>query len=116
MSLGKWCRHKCALLPLTLTYSHHVVTFHIWFIFILTFVVKLAEEIEGNDSVKVNHHSQQTHCHHELSREGKETVSTFKPNPISSIELCSALACFPLCVTEDKIVRRVLTPMAISSK
>lgn len=50
-----------------MTYSHHVITFHIWFIFILTLVVKLPEEIEGNDSVEVDHHGQQAHCHHELA-------------------------------------------------
>lgn len=56
----------------TVTYSHHVIAFHIWFIFILTLVVKLAEEIEGNYGVKVHHHSQQAHCHHELAETRKK--------------------------------------------
>lgn len=53
------------------THSHHVVTFHIRFIFIFTLVVKLAEEIEGNYGVKVHHHSQQAHRHHELAEKGR---------------------------------------------
>ncbi len=49
------------------TYSHHVVTLHIRFIFILTHVVELPEEIEGHHGIEVDHHSQQTHRHQQLN-------------------------------------------------
>lgn len=51
------------------TYRHHVITFHIWFIFIFTFIVELAEEVECHNSVKIHYYSQESYSKHKLYRE-----------------------------------------------
>lgn len=50
------------------TYSHHVITLHIWLILILALVVELPEEIEGHHSIEIDHNCQQAHCQHQLRR------------------------------------------------
>lgn len=51
------------------SYRHHVVTFHVWFIFIFTLVVEFAEEVEGHNSVKVYYDSQESYSKHKLCME-----------------------------------------------
>lgn len=48
------------------TYSHHIITLHVWLILILTLVVKFAEKVKGHHGVKIHNYSQQTHSQHQL--------------------------------------------------
>lgn len=67
MSDARVGNEKREATPNTHAYSHHVITLHIRFIFILAHVVELAEKVEGHHGVEVDHHSQQTHRHHQLN-------------------------------------------------
>lgn len=51
------------------TYRHHVITFHIWFIFVFTFIVEFAEEVERHNSVKIHYYSQESYSQHKLYME-----------------------------------------------
>lgn len=51
------------------TYSHHVVTFHVWLVFILALVVELSEEVEGHHRVEIDHDCQQAHRQYQLERD-----------------------------------------------
>lgn len=59
-----WC--LVSKINVMYTYSHHVITLHIWLILILALVVELSKEIEGHHSVEIDHNCQQAHCQHQL--------------------------------------------------
>lgn len=48
------------------SYRHHVITFHVWFIFIFTFVVEFAEEVERHNSVQIDNYSEESYSEHKL--------------------------------------------------
>ena len=50
------------------TYSHHVVTLHIWLILVFALIVELPEEVEGHHSVEIDHNRQQADRQHQLKR------------------------------------------------
>lgn len=55
-----------------MSYCHHVVTLHVWLVFILALIVELPEEVESHHSVEIDDHGQQTHSQHKL--EGEKSI------------------------------------------
>lgn len=49
-----------------MSYCHHVVTLHVWLVFILALIVELPEEVESHHGVEIDDHGQQTHSQHKL--------------------------------------------------
>lgn len=61
-----------------LTYSKHVVTLHILSVYVITLVVKLPEEVEGDNSVEIHNDCQQTHSQDQLTE--KQKIKTKQQN------------------------------------
>lgn len=71
------------------TYRQHVVTLHVPKLFIFTFVVKLAEEVEGHHSVEIHHHSEESHSQHQLKHNTNNTHKLTAPETL----LCLTHSC-----------------------
>ena len=58
------------------THRHHVITLHVGLVVVFTFVVELAEEVEGHHGIEINHHGQETDGQDQLGaeRETEEAV------------------------------------------
>lgn len=50
-----------------LTHSKHVIALHVLGVLVITLVVKLPEEVEGQNSVEIDDHCQQAHSQDQLT-------------------------------------------------
>lgn len=66
----------CMCLNVNVTHRKHIIALHVLGVLVITLVVKLPEEVEGQNSVEVDNNCQQAHSQDQLTQTDRE-VSIF---------------------------------------